>query len=338
MAAHRYVRHTEDVDLGVSIAVQDLARVASNLQATGYEVVCREPDGQDPLGGVIDVSGNFGLVQVVNFGERFPAIIESGLAEATLRTRVNGSLRIAPLPHLVGLKLYAGRMKSKADIVELLRCNPSADRDVIRDLCRRYRLRGLDPLIQEADADVRTSAPGSPGKPLTTNPPNPRSPPATFDTSFRRDGRPLGRGSPRAGSGRARAISPDARYGHPCPSLARGKPRFRHPGCARFPNAGSIGTGPPLANPYSDSARVAAIEAPRREPVGRRAVGLFPLPIPANRSPPQRPIRDHHRDTASLRVAPGRVGFSQDISPSGEPVDATSDAVAHACRPGADGG
>ena len=193
MAAHRYVRHTEDVDLGVSIAVRDLARVASNLQATGYEVVCREPDGQDPLGGVIDVSGNFGLVQVVNFGERFPAIIESGLAEATLRTRVNGSLRIAPLPHLVGLKLYAGRMKSKADIVELLRCNPSADRDVIRDLCRRYRLRGLDPLIQEADADVRTSAPGSPGKPLTTNPPNPRSPPATFDTSFRRDGRPLGR-------------------------------------------------------------------------------------------------------------------------------------------------
>jgi hypothetical protein len=44
-------------------------------------------------------------------------------------------------------------MKSKADIVELLRCNPSADRDTIRDLCRQYHLRGLEPLIREADGD-----------------------------------------------------------------------------------------------------------------------------------------------------------------------------------------
>jgi hypothetical protein len=49
------------------------------------------------------------------------------------------------------LKLYAGGTKSKADIVELLRRNPAADRDRIRVLCRRYRLRGLEPLIREAD-------------------------------------------------------------------------------------------------------------------------------------------------------------------------------------------
>lgn len=49
-------------------------------------------------------------------------------------------------------KLYAGGMKSKADIVELLNRNPDADRDEIRMLCQRYRLRGLEPLIQEAGA------------------------------------------------------------------------------------------------------------------------------------------------------------------------------------------
>lgn len=78
-----------------------------------------------------------------------------GLAEATLSTRATGGLRIIPLPHLIGLKLYAGGMKSKADIVELLRRNPSFDRDTIRSLCRRYRLRGLEPLIREADTDKR---------------------------------------------------------------------------------------------------------------------------------------------------------------------------------------
>lgn len=150
-AAHRYVRHTEDLDLGVSIAIRDLAGLAGSLRTAGFDVVAREPDGQDPLGGVIDVSGPFGLVQIVNFGERFPAVIESGLAEATLPMREGGNLRIIPLANLVALKLYAGGMKSKADIVELLRRNPAADRDRIRMLCRRYRLRGLEPLIREAD-------------------------------------------------------------------------------------------------------------------------------------------------------------------------------------------
>ena len=165
MAAHRYVRHTEDVDLGVNIAVRDLPKVAELLQEAAFDVACREPDGQDPLGGVIDVSGDFGLVQIVNFGERFPAIIDTGLAEATLATRATGRLRIIPLPHLIGLKLYAGGMKSKADIVELLRRNPSFDREIIRSLCRRYRLRGLEPLIREADGDERSSSPPPAGRP-----------------------------------------------------------------------------------------------------------------------------------------------------------------------------
>ena len=54
------------------------------------------------------------------------------------------------LPHLVALKLYAGGTKSRADIVELLARNPDADMAAIRDLCRGWRLRGLEPLIEEA--------------------------------------------------------------------------------------------------------------------------------------------------------------------------------------------
>lgn len=152
LAAHGYVRHTEDIDLGVNVAIRDLVSVADGLREAGFEVAAREPDGQDPLGGVIDVSGPFGLVQIVNFGERFPAVIDSGLAAATLRVRSGAGLRIIPLAHLIALKLYAGGMKSKADIVELLKRNPDADRDTIRALCRGYRLRGLEPLIREADA------------------------------------------------------------------------------------------------------------------------------------------------------------------------------------------
>jgi hypothetical protein len=154
LAAHRYVRHTEDIDLGVNVAICDLGSVAEGLREAGYDVSVREPDGQDPLGGVIDISGPFGLVQIVNFGERFPAVIDSGHAEATLCVRLGAGLRVIPLPHLIALKLYAGGMKSKADIVEVLKRNPDADRGAIRALCRQYRLRGLEPLIREADGDA----------------------------------------------------------------------------------------------------------------------------------------------------------------------------------------
>jgi hypothetical protein len=67
--------------------------------------VLREPDGQDPLGGVFDVRGPFGLVQIVNYGGRFPAVIDGGLAAADTVIRAGSRLRIVPLPHLVALKL-----------------------------------------------------------------------------------------------------------------------------------------------------------------------------------------------------------------------------------------
>ncbi len=116
----------------------------------GFDVELREPDGDDPLGGVVDVRGPFGLVQIVNYGGRFPAVIDGGLAAADVVIRPGSQLRIVPLPHLVALKLYAGGTKSRADIVELLSRNPDADMAAIRDLCQSWRLRGLDPLIDEA--------------------------------------------------------------------------------------------------------------------------------------------------------------------------------------------
>jgi hypothetical protein len=150
LAAHGYVRFTDDLDLGVNTDLRTLHLVAMALRTAGFEVELREPDGADPLGGVVDVRGSFGLVQIVNYGGRFPAVIDGGIAVADTVVRPGSTLRIVPLPHLVALKLYAGGSKSRADIVELLSRNPEVDTAAIRTLCRGWRLGGLDPLIDEA--------------------------------------------------------------------------------------------------------------------------------------------------------------------------------------------
>jgi hypothetical protein len=151
LAAHRYVRHTEDIDLGVDADLPKMRALAAALRVEGFAVEFHEPDGDNPLGGVIDVSGTFGLVQVVSFGGRFPAVIRDALAGEDIRIRPGSELRLVPIAQLVSLKLYAGGSGSKSDIVELLRRNPEADLDSIREACRRYRLRGLDAVLQELD-------------------------------------------------------------------------------------------------------------------------------------------------------------------------------------------
>lgn len=151
LAAHRYVRHTEDIDLGIDADLPKMRALAAVLRGEGFVVDLHEPDGDDPLGGVIDVSGAFGLVQVVSFGGRFPAVIRDALAAEDVRIRPGSELRLVPIAQLVALKLYAGGSGSKSDIIELLRRNPEADLDAIRETCRRYRLRGLDAVLQELD-------------------------------------------------------------------------------------------------------------------------------------------------------------------------------------------
>jgi hypothetical protein len=39
--------------------------------------------------------------------------------------------------------------------VELLERNPGLDLDAVRSLCRKYRLRGLEELIEEADLNEK---------------------------------------------------------------------------------------------------------------------------------------------------------------------------------------
>lgn len=110
----------------------------------------KEPDAHDPLNGVIDVTGDFGQLQIVSFAGKIPALINDALREAELCVRQDSALKLAPLPHLIALKLYAGGSKSKGDIVELLLRNPEADLERVRNVCKSYRLGGLDELIAEA--------------------------------------------------------------------------------------------------------------------------------------------------------------------------------------------
>jgi hypothetical protein len=150
LAAHHYVRQTDDLDLGVNADVPTLRAVVRSLHEAGLEAELREPDGADPLGGVIDVNGGFGLVQIISYAGRFPAVIEDAVRLSTLVVREDSPLKIVPIPHLIALKLYAGGHKSKADIIELLVRNPDLELDDVRSVCVRYGLGGLEELIAES--------------------------------------------------------------------------------------------------------------------------------------------------------------------------------------------
>jgi hypothetical protein len=149
LAAHHYVRMTQDLDLGVNADVQTLKDVTASLRAAGFQAELHEPDAQDPLGGVIDIRGAFGWIQIISFADRFPVAIEDALRTSAASLRPGSRLKLVPLPQLVALKLYAGGLKSNADILELLTRNPEADIEEIRSVCRRYRLRGLATILRE---------------------------------------------------------------------------------------------------------------------------------------------------------------------------------------------
>ncbi|OJH35363.1 hypothetical protein [Cystobacter ferrugineus] len=102
----------------------------------------REPDGDDPLGGTIDVEDESGgFVQIVNFDNSpssgFPRVIRDALQALGPST---GGLRVVPLPYLVAMKLYAGGEKSRRDIQALVQNNPNEDWGAIRALCKRYNM------------------------------------------------------------------------------------------------------------------------------------------------------------------------------------------------------
>jgi hypothetical protein len=47
--------------------------------------------------GVIDVGGSFGLVQIISYAGRFPAVIEDAERLATLVVREDSPLKIVPI-------------------------------------------------------------------------------------------------------------------------------------------------------------------------------------------------------------------------------------------------
>jgi hypothetical protein len=151
LAAYKYVRFTEDLDLGIETDLPAMRALVTALRGEGFTAELRVPDGDDPLGGVIDITGPFGLIQIVNFGNSFPAAIRDALAGGEVLITPGGELRIIPLPQLIALKLYAGGSRSKSDIIEVLRRNPQADLVEIQATCRRYRLRGLPALLKELE-------------------------------------------------------------------------------------------------------------------------------------------------------------------------------------------
>lgn len=123
-----------------------------------FEVELRLPDGNDPLGGVIDVRfPGAALVHVVNFdkssGIGFPAGILDAVAQAQ-KLSAQSSLKVADLNSLIALKLYAGGAKSKLDVLELIARNQRFDMDGLRLRCEKYRLtKKLDRVLALADAD-----------------------------------------------------------------------------------------------------------------------------------------------------------------------------------------
>ncbi len=153
LAAHRYVRFTEDIDLGVNADLKQMRALTESLQSEGYEAEFHEPDGDDPLGGVINVSGKFGLVQVISFEGRFPAVIRDALKGEVIEMSPGSRLRIVPIPQLVALKIYAGGVASRADIIELLRRNPQVDLEMLSKTCRDYRLHGFGEILKELGKD-----------------------------------------------------------------------------------------------------------------------------------------------------------------------------------------
>ena len=50
LAAYRYVRHTEDIDLGVDADLQAMRMLVATLREEEFTADLREPDDDDPLG------------------------------------------------------------------------------------------------------------------------------------------------------------------------------------------------------------------------------------------------------------------------------------------------
>ncbi len=144
LAVHRFPRETEDFDLAIAVPPAELHRLAAELRTLGWDVAVRDPDPDDPLGGVVDIlAPGADLIQLVNFDNPpaggFPRLVREA-ASSSLPLATNSSLRVADLHTLIAFKLYAGGSKSNLDILELLERNQPVDLAVLRDRCESLGL------------------------------------------------------------------------------------------------------------------------------------------------------------------------------------------------------
>lgn len=167
LAAHHYVRGTDDIDFATSVDPRTtLQELQEALVHGGLHAKLNMPDDEDVLGGVLGVweredaeGAPLEVVEVVNFYN--PYRPRPNPAARAIRNAVpleEGSrLRYVRLPDLVALKLYAGGRTDLADIGELLVKNPNADVAKIRETAAPYdRDDNLERLIEEAR--IRISA------------------------------------------------------------------------------------------------------------------------------------------------------------------------------------
>jgi len=123
MAVHGVSRATQDVDLLVTsrTCLQDAFWTA--LRARGLEVEVREGDDEDPLAGVVHVIAlDTGIVIDIVVGK--PAWQEPIAVRAKVSEIDSVALPVAVAADLVLLKLYAGGMQDRWDVVQLVAMNP----------------------------------------------------------------------------------------------------------------------------------------------------------------------------------------------------------------------
>jgi hypothetical protein len=161
LAAHNYVRGTDDVDLAVAVDRRTVLRgLEQALIELGLHAELRMPADQDDLGGVLgiweheDADGRpLDLVEVVNFHNPYrpkPNPAKAAIENA-LRLDERTHLKYVRLADLVALKLYAGSRTDLADVCEVLARNPDADLEEIRRVAKPYDAAGeLERLIAEA--------------------------------------------------------------------------------------------------------------------------------------------------------------------------------------------
>jgi hypothetical protein len=148
LAEYNYIRATFDLDLATYVdPFTRLRELERRLRELGLATELREPDADDPLGGVLVVREREDSepVEVVNFLNPLRLGVTPGRAAVeNARPIPESPLRIADLPDLIALKVYASlgavSSRDRDDVLRLLEANPSADLDAIREACDRSGL------------------------------------------------------------------------------------------------------------------------------------------------------------------------------------------------------